>query len=419
LSGADSTTSSPEPDTDIAGRMPAAERRKPVVLVLMGYYPPAFLAGGPTRSVPRIVEQLGDELDFRVVTRNRDLGVPAPLPGIEPNRWLDRDGARCLYVPSGPGLIPRVLAAIARTRHDVLYVNSLFSLSFSLLPLGLRRLRLLPRRRLIVAPRGELDPSALAIKATRKRWVLRLARGLGLLNDAVWHAATPGEAGAIRREFGSGVRVLVARDIPLRADAPAAAPPKEPGGLELVFLGRIAKMKNLDFALSVLQAVRGRVRLTVYGPVEDEAYWEACRRLAEGLPTDVTMDYRGVVDPDGVTAALARHHVFFLPSRGESFGHAIVEAMSAGCPVLISDRTPWRDLERRHAGWDVPLGQTDRYVEVLERCVGMTSSELDAWSAGARAFAREVADDPALDDAYRQLFRAAVGALIQPARAGQ
>ncbi len=386
------------------------------MLALVQFYPPAYLAGGPTRSVPRIVELLRDEFAFSIVTRDRDLGRSERLPGVTADRWVDVGGARCLYVSCRRVFLGGVIASLRATRHDVLYLNGVFSLAFSVIPLVCRKAGLVPRCGLVVAPRGELDRTALAIKGWRKRMVLLLARRLRLFEGATWHAATAAEVGAIKAAIGPSAQALVARDIPMARGAPEpdgararpTRPAKAPGTLELVFLGRIARMKNLDFAISVLRSVRGNVHFGVFGPIEDQAYWTSCRRLAEGLPQNVVMRYGGVVAPDAVASVLGRYHLFFQPSQAESFGHAITEAMHAGCPVLISDQTPWRELEAKRAGWDLPLSRPDRFTDVIGRCVDMTQGELETWSAGARAYAAEIAADPGLDADYRLVFRAAL-----------
>ena len=378
-----------------------------MILLLAGYYPPAFLAGGPTRSLPRIAETLRDEFDVRVVTRDHDLGSSARLPGVVSDRWIETGGVQCRYLSDRGRLAAELIGVLRRTQHDVLYLNSIFSVPFSLIPQLLRRFGLMARRALVMAPRGELDPSALALKASRKRLYLRIVRALGLLDDAVWHAATESEAAAIRRAFGQSARVFVARDISLPPGPAPSPPPKLPGSLELVFLSRISPMKNLDFAFAALRGVHGKVRFSIYGPIEDPGYWAACRRQADQLPGNVTIEYKGVVAPSDVSAVLAGHHLFFLPTRAESFGHAISESLLAGCPVLISDQTPWHDLEARHAGWDLPLAAPARFTAAIERCVAMSSEELATWSAGAYELGRSVALDPSLDEAYRAIFRAA------------
>ena len=66
-------------------------------------------------------------------------------------------------------------------------------------------------------------------------------------------------------------------------------------------------------------------------------------------------------------------------------------------------------LAKGHAGWDLPLSRPDLFAQTIERCVTFTQEQFDSWSAGARDLGREIADDPALDSAYRGIFRAALG----------
>ena len=54
---------------------------------------------------------------------------------------------------------------------------------------------------------------------------------------------------------------------------------------------------------------------------------------------------------------LGKHHVFLFPTLGENFGQVILEAMTAGCAILISDATPWRGLQEKGYGWELPLAQ--------------------------------------------------------------
>jgi glycosyltransferase involved in cell wall biosynthesis len=53
------------------------------------------------------------------------------------------------------------------------------------------------------------------------------------------------------------------------------------------------------------------------------------------------VQYRGPIAPDEVSNTFARYDLFVFPTQGENFGHVIFEALRAGTPVLLSDRTPW------------------------------------------------------------------------------
>ena len=93
---------------------------------------------------------------------------------------------------------------------DLLYLIGAFTPTFSGKILLLRRLGLVPRRPVIVAPRGEMSAAALKIKRVKKRLFLWAARFLGLYREVVWHASSPIEVADIRREMGPAATVRIA-----------------------------------------------------------------------------------------------------------------------------------------------------------------------------------------------------------------
>lgn len=409
----------------------AALAGPPVVLALMDYYLPGVRAGGPVRSVQHLGERLGEAVAVRVLTRDRDVGDAAPYPGTGPG-WHERGPLRVRYLPPG-ALGPAGLArAIRETPHDVLYLNSLFSPRFSILPLLLRRVGRLPRRPVVLAPRGELHPGALGggwgpgvprplaralppPRAVKKHLYLGACRAAGLLRGVLWQASSPEEARDIRRHAGAGARIMVAPDLgPLPPAAPPPPRQKEPGRLRVLFLSRIVPKKNLHGAIEILRGVDAQVELEIHGPAEDAAYWQSCRRALETLAPNVRAAYRGPVAHAEVPGVLRRSHVLLLPTRGENFGHVILEALVEGCPVLVSDQTPWRGLAARGAGWDLPLDRPEAFCAALERCAAMDAAEYDRLSRGAAEYGRRVAADPGPERENAALFRAA--AAEAPAR---
>lgn len=385
----------------------------PTILVLLGWYVPGFRAGGPIRTLASIVERLGDEFEFKIVTRDRDHDGREPYPDIRVNEWQRVGKAQVLYLSpdrASPASIRRV---VNDTPHDVLYLNSFFSPRFSVTPMLLRMFRLIDPRPVIMAPRGELSIDAVKLKAPRKRLFLAAARLVRLYRGVVWQASSGFEEADIRSTIGRGAgsspEVVVAGDLaaPPSAAVSRAARQKQPGRLRAVFLSRIAPMKNLEGALRMLAGVRGEVTLDVYGPLQDPEYWSRCQAVIASLPANVRVEYRGEARHDQVGEIFAAHDLFLFPTLGENFGHVIVEALSAGCPILISDRTPWRELEPSGAGWDLPLEHPERFTEVIQRCVQMDGEALEAMSRCARALGVARSADEASIAQNRELFRAA------------
>jgi glycosyltransferase involved in cell wall biosynthesis len=167
-------------------------------------------------------------------------------------------------------------------------------------------------------------------------------------------------------------------------------------------------MKNLSGALKLLAGVNGDVSFDLYGPVEDAEYWRECQRIIDSLPTNVRVRNNGEIEHKEIGRVFAEHDLLLLPTLGENFGHVIGEALASGCPVLISDQTPWRNLESEGVGWDIPLADKERFLSVLQQCVDGDSAWHAALSRQARSYAVNVASDPVAIEANRKLFNLAL-----------
>jgi glycosyltransferase involved in cell wall biosynthesis len=408
-----------------AFHVPAAEPM--TILALLEHYLPGYKSGGPLRSVEHMVEQLGEPFTFKIVTRDRDMHDRSGFPGITAGEWHAVGKGRAIYLtPSqlGPLAMRRVIAG---TQHDVLYLNSLFSPSFALVPLLLRRLRALAPRPVVLATRGELHPGALSTgswgrwlpkrldarlpspRRIKKHVYIAVTRALRLYGGVTWQASNEVEAGHIRRHMGRRATVVVAPD--LAAAPPPARPAAEcrkvPGTLRVAYLSRIDPKKNLAGAIALLAGVRGEVSLDIYGPVDDERYWARCRAALDRLPPNVSARYHGPVPHEWVGDVFRTHHLFLFPTWGENYGHVVLEALVQGCPVLVSDRTHWRGLAAHRAGWDVDPDDGEAMRALLQACVDMDEPEYRRWSAGAAAYGRARSTDPRPVRSSRDLFHGA------------
>jgi glycosyltransferase involved in cell wall biosynthesis len=361
------------------------------------------------RTLAALLHHLGDRIEFRVVTRNRDLGDPTPYT-LPTGRWVEYAGTTCRYLrraERSPWSIARLLRS---TPHDVLYLNGFFSIPFILIPLALQRGGVVPRRPVVVAPRGQLDTGALAIKPRKKRLFLAAVRASGLFAEVTWQATSDHEVEAIRGWFGSDVRVHVAPNLRIPPVQPASAPRRDPAGtLRVVFLSRISPMKNLTGALEILAGVKAPIIFDIYGTREDTGYWRQVEELLRRMPANVRAAYCGVVVGAAVHETLRTYDVLLLPSFGENYGHVIAEALAAGCAPLISDRTPWRNLAARGVGWDLPLEDKDEFRVVLAQCARETPAERWARGEAAARWMASIDSDPVRVEANARMFGVATG----------
>lgn len=370
----------------------AMSERVRVALLCPDYLP--GIGGGVIQAMASVVEALGDAVDFTVVTGNRDRGLSTPYVSGGPVVRRRVGKADVTYL-APRGRLPWTLLSVVRAaRPDALYLGSVFSPPFAIVILLARRLGLLPSvRTLVIAPRGELASEAVRHSRWKKRPWLWVARNAGLFTGAIWQATHEGEVDQIRACVGDAATIRLVRD-PLPSLAAFGdverVRAKRRGELSVLFLARIAPIKNLMYLLRSAARVHGSVEIDVCGPVDDAPYWAECLALARTLPEHVTVRHLGALPHERVPQAMADHDLFVLPTLGESFGYAILEAISSGCPVLISDRTPWRDLATAGAGWAVPLDDTAAFDRVLQHCVDMDESERQVLSRRAWLYSEHV-----------------------------
>jgi glycosyltransferase involved in cell wall biosynthesis len=271
-------------------------------------------------------------------------------------------------------------------------LNSMFSRYMTIYPLLYRRLGGTDAC-VLLAPRGMLMASALAVKPWRKRIFLSLLRISGIGKIVRFQATNDEEAEDVTRTFGGRARVIRLGNLP--APVPTFVPPteKQPGALKIVFIGRAHPIKQLDFLLGVLAQVRHQISLTVITTREDDAYADLCRQQAASLPENISVQFLEDVPHEDITNIIRSNHIFALPTRGENFGHSIYEALAAGRPVLVSDQTPWRRLTAMKAGWDLSLKEPDTFRQCIEEVAAWDLDELLEWSLGAWSLAKSTAED--------------------------
>jgi glycosyltransferase involved in cell wall biosynthesis len=111
-------------------------------------------------------------------------------------------------------------------------------------------------------------------------------------------------------------------------------------------------VKNIHHAVRLLKDLEGQIELDIYGPIEDLTYWEKCKEEIKKIKNKrIVIAYKGTVKDEDIYDVLKKYHFLYFMATTENFGYIIYEALSMGCPTLISDRTLWQDLEVYKAGW--------------------------------------------------------------------
>ena len=102
---------------------------------------------------------------------------------------------------------------------------------------------------------------------------------------------------------------------------------------------------------------------------------------------------------------LPNYDFFVMLSEGENFGHSIFEALAVGLPVLISNLTPWKNLESRKIGWDVDVNKLKNIVTAFNAAINMDQNEYNAWSNSAIDYSKEFIRDEKILEMNRNLLK--------------
>lgn len=379
-------------------------RMKPNVLIFIDWFFPGFKAGGPIQSVTNLVNLLGNEFDFSIVTSDKDLGDVVSYPNVKQNVWANNGGYRVLYLDKANQNKRRYEEILNENKYEFIYFNSLFSLKFTLLPLWSARKT---KSNILLAPRGMLGAGALTIKKRKKQLFLRLFKLTGVGNKITWHATAESEVLEIKKHFGNQVKILVAPNLSARITSTFQPKEKQINQLRLFFLSRIAEKKNLKGALGFLSTLdfTYHIDFTFIGPIDEEKYWLECVKIIDQIPSNININHLGSIPNQELSKFLKDQHFLLLPTLNENFGHVIMESWQNGCPVIISDQTPWRDLEEKGIGWDIPLSKPDQFVQALETAAAMDQETYDKMSQAAFEFAKQFTENPEVLVANRNLFR--------------
>ena len=252
---------------------------------------------------------------------------------------------------------------------------------------------------------GLFSPMEFRLKYKKKKLFTTVFNILGMFKKIYWSATSEMEISEICQQvWAKKEQFFIAEDLPRKVDDTRIIKEKQSGSLNVVWISRIAPKKNLLGAIQILQKVKANVNFTIYGPIHDEQYWNECKNELERLPDNIKWEWKGNVDSERVVDTLKPHHVFLFPTFGENFGHVIQEALSAGCPCIISDQTPWKDLEAQGLGYVFSLDNNQPFINAIEKYADMDSKAFQSIVDKAHDYAKDVSNSKVKDTGYRQIF---------------
>ena len=360
---------------------------RPKILVFIDWFYPGFNSGGPVQSIYNLTAHLGEFFDFFVITRDTDYCEKSPMNGIFSNQWNKINNHLHVYYCSEDLINAKLYKKLfEQIKPDVIYINGVFSYKFSILPtLIFKHYKI----RKIIGTRGMLAKGALAIKGFKKNTYLFFANQISLYSNYYLHVTNIDEQKDVMDVLGKNTKVYIAPNLPQKTIFNYSAL-NASDTLYLINVARISPEKNLLFALQILKNVNRKIHFDIYGTVYNNEYWARCQNVLKELPSNVVVNYKGFLDSESVIKTISQYHLFFMPTLGENFGHVILQSFMASTPVLISDKTPWKNLQNLNCGYDLDLNQPEFFSELLNN---ITMDSLLKWREGAFLMAQNTVNN--------------------------
>jgi len=370
--------------------------------------------GGPSQAAIEMVNALRlRQVDASIVTTNDDcesLLTDLPIGG-----WTSYGGVPVLAFPrwNPPiGVLKEYIFSSHLNRwlpgnlrnFDIIHVHALFSYPSTVAMMHARRARIPYLLRTI----GQLSPWSLAQSKLRKQLMLKLVERRNLDTASLLHFTTTRERDECFAAFGQSFPSLV---LPLGVRLPSLFPATKSkrDGLRLLFLSRLHPKKQLEVLLKGLALFQSDFpqaiwQLDIAGAGEP-AYLASLQKLAVQLNLSQRCRWLGHVQGDAKISLLQQADWFLLPSAAENFGIAVVEALAAGTPVIVSPQVAVADLiVAAGAGLVCPSDPASICKILLTHYQGPTSAmRMAARSLAESTFSwGSVADQ--LESHYRQIL---------------
>ena len=376
------------------------------ILHITPWYKPAFGYGGPIFSIGALCEGLqksGCRVKVFTTTANGDSelevssGVDVIVEGVTVNyfhRWTK----------DNTNFAPLLLKQLFRKSRsfEVIHINTWWNTVaiFSLLVCILKKIRPL------ISTHGMLSPYTLR----GKKLIFHQLLGNWMLSKAIIHVTTEQERDEILRLNPNWTYVL----LPNVSVFPALRHPmmRKPnqGRFRLVFLSRIHHKKGLEYLFEALAQWDYDWALTIFGE-GDPDYKKSLEIRALQLGISGSVTWRGWIDGDNKYDQLAAADLFVLPSLNENFAMVVLEALSVGTPVLVSDQVGLKDyVAEKGFGWICKPTATDLRKKIEEACLDQHKRQtihLKAPEAVRSDFSAAV-----LVDAYRHTYQKVADGLI-------
>jgi glycosyltransferase involved in cell wall biosynthesis len=228
---------------------------------------------------------------------------------------------------------------------DIIHIHAWWN-TVSVLSALIALLRGVP---VVISPRGTLSDYSFHNRNSFYKTVIHNLMGKPLLKRSFVHATSQHEQLALNKI----IKPKHIFNIPNLITLPDHTPFRQNifyEKLKLLFLSRIEEKKGLDILLQALPAVTVPYHLTIAGSGE-AGYINSLKKIAVQNNQEQNVSWIGFQTKNKFDV-LCEHDLLVLPSYDENFGNVVIESLSVGTAVLISEHVGLANyVKENDLGW--------------------------------------------------------------------
>ena len=310
------------------------------VLHVVPTYWPATRYGGPIYSVHGLCAALAkNDTSVTVFTTSVD---GAKNSDVNHGELYKKDGVKVFYYESKylrriyfSSQFKHALEKVI-TEFDLVHLHSIF-----LYPTNIAaRIAVKNKIPYVISPRGMLEKKLVKSKSsTVKNIWLKMFEKKTLEQANLIHLTSDREHEELVKFDYSFPKTIV---IPNGVDAKLIADGKNLEGsstFQILFIGRINWKKRIDKLIESIKYLSFELKLIIAGNDEDE-YKDQLSKLIKDIGIDeranISIEFVGEKHDEEKHNLFLESDVMVLPSLSENFGNTVIEAMAAGCPVIVT-----------------------------------------------------------------------------------
>lgn len=332
------------------------------ILFIADYFDPKQNAGGAPVSLQNLVRLISSHgYKSTIISRNKYFNSSMKFKS-KAEKSIKSDQQSVYYID---GFLPLVLyRKFQEISFSMIYLNSFFSTMtiFSLIYFIFSR----SKKKIILSTKGELYYNAMSSHNLLVKKIYIWFFNTFLTKNVTFHFSSEEEY-LITKNFLKITNYYLAADIYENNILPFNDSVKN-SGFNIVFLSRIDRKKNLEFACNVLTKVDFNVNFDIYGTISDNEYFNECMKILGTCSSNIKYTYKGVLNQETVRKTFSKYDVFIFPTKGENFGFVILESLDSGCPVLLpTNNILWNNLIDFNAGFNIGLDNLVGWTEALHK----------------------------------------------------